>query len=528
MTLKKRIVICVLGMFLSLENIILAIYTSSAINILTSETIDDLLFVSLFTLISLIILFVIKVLFQKIKNEEIGKVNVKARKDLMETHLVNSNKKLTMNMLSNDIKFLEENYYTKKINQYLEVSSFLLSLFTSLWLGWQATIIIVALSLLSVFVPKLFQNKLNQKTNDWSKENDKYLNIVKDILNGDKVIQNYLVSDYFNEKHKAAVKGLERRNITLKIFQKVVEFITYSCSHFAILSMILVSGWLVVNEKMEIGNIIGIIQLSNSITFPIVSFVQNRNMIQSSKDILEKQKNFITRKQEHEHIEEIIDRIEVVQLVDLNYKIDESYILKNVNITINADEKILIVGSSGSGKSTLLSILNGDNLGNIEGEITINNKKTNPNILKKYTSRIMQDYYIFEDTLKNNICFGKLYSEDNFKKAIRLAQLSELFKNKDLNYKLEENGKNISGGQRQRIEIARSLIRNKPILLIDEGLSSLDNNTAELIEREILNIENITVVHITHYVNDKFINEYDKIITVKGGEITEFNAKGVI
>lgn len=527
MSFRKKLLIWILGFILSLENIILAMYTASAINILGSDELSSLLKLSLITAMSLILIFGIKILFQQVKHREIGKINVKARKDLMKTLLSDTEKELTMNMLFNDIKFLEDNYYDKKISQYLEVISFILSLVVSLWLGWQATVIIVSLSLLSIFLPKLLQSKLNEKTNEWSDENNHYMDIVKDIFNGNQTIHNYFASDYFYKKHNIGVSQLEERNIKLKVFQKLVEFITFSCSHFAIISMVMVSGWLVVKGKMEIGNIIGIIQLSNSITFPLVSFVQNRNLIQSSIDILKKQKKFIEWDQKENIMEnKDVNQIEVIQLSNLNYNVNENNILSNINITINKGEKILIVGPSGSGKTTLLSLLRGDNWDNTEGEITVNNEKVNPEVLRKLTSRIMQDYYIFEDTFLNNICFGKSYDDESIKKSIRMAQLAELLEKKGSHYELKENGKNISGGQRQRIEIARTLIRNKPILLIDEGLSSLDSITAGIIEETILSDEQRTVVHITHHVSEDIIDKYDKIINVEDGKISNLSAMG--
>lgn len=526
MKLNKKVIIGTLGFIISFENSVLAIYTSAAINILTSGSLKDLFYLTFFTLISLAAIFGFKILFQKVKHQEIGKMNVGARTDLIETFLSGFVKELPMNMLFNDVKFLEDNYYDKKIEQYLNVISFLLSFITSLLLGWEATLIIVLLSLFAIFLPKMLQKKITQKTNRWSEENDSYMNTAKDIINGNKAIQNYSTGDYFIGKHAEAVTHLEKKNVELKVFQKVVEFLTFSVSHLAIISMVLASGWLVMNGKMQLGNIIGIIQLSNSITFPLVVFAKNQNLIQSAKDIFKRQRNFIGLNQEQVMDKQSIDQVfETIELSNVNYTVNDQPILEDINLTINRGEKILLLGPSGSGKSTLLSLLNGENWENAEGKIIVNKKEIKPKSLKSFTSRIMQDYYIFEDTLINNICFGKEYSEEIIDNALHMAQLEEVVQNKGFDYEVTDNGKNLSGGQKQRIEIVRSLITNKPILLVDEGLSSLDKTTGEVIEGYFLNADK-TMVHVTHHINEKYLGKYDIILSIENGKLGETSTVG--
>ena len=93
-----------------------------------------------------------------------------------------------------------------------------------------------------------------------------------------------------------------------------------------------------------------------------------------------------------------------------------------------------------------------------------------------------------------------------------------------LDYSVGENGKNISGGEKQRVAIARSIIQNTPILVIDEGTSSLDNKTAYDIEDKLLNQEDLTIITITHKINKELLQRYDEIIVMDKGEIVEIDS----
>lgn len=130
---------------------------------------------------------------------------------------------------------------------------------------------------------------------------------------------------------------------------------------------------------------------------------------------------------------------------------------------------------------------------------------------------------MFDKTLKENIILGKDFSEDDLEKAIENSGVSEFLEilPKGMNSEIGENGNNLSGGQKQRVAIARSLIQNTPILLLDEGTSALDSKTAFEIEDTLLKIDNLTVITVTHKLIDSVLNRYDEIIVMDEGNIVE-------
>lgn len=133
---------------------------------------------------------------------------------------------------------------------------------------------------------------------------------------------------------------------------------------------------------------------------------------------------------------------------------------------------------------------------------------------------------MFDNSIKNNILLWKEFDDQKIKSALEASGVNKfLYKLEDgLDYSVGENGKNISGGEKQRVAIARSIIQNTPILVIDEGTSSLDNKTAYDIEDKLLNQEDLTIITITHKINKELLQRYDEIIVMDKGEIVEIDS----
>lgn len=125
---------------------------------------------------------------------------------------------------------------------------------------------------------------------------------------------------------------------------------------------------------------------------------------------------------------------------------------------------------------------------------------------------VSQNSYIFSDTLRFNITLGDKIDDSEIIKTLKLLNLEELLSENGLELILEENGKNLSGGQKQRIALARALIRNKKILLLDDVTSSLDKENASIIENIVLNDKDLTVILISHNISEENRTKFDNII----------------
>ena len=210
--------------------------------------------------------------------------------------------------------------------------------------------------------------------------------------------------------------------------------------------------------------------------------------------------------------------------VSFNYKEDKD-ILKNINFTAKQGEVTALIGPSGGGKSTISKLAARFWDAN-EGKITLGGvdlKTIDPEALLKNYAIVFQDVVLFNNTVKENIRIGSHgASDEEVYEVAKLARCDEFVKNLPDGYDtlIGENGSLLSGGERQRISIARALLKNAPIILLDEATASLDvENESEIQKALSILIKNKTVIVIAHRM--RTIANADKIVVLKEGKIVE-------
>ena len=182
-----------------------------------------------------------------------------------------------------------------------------------------------------------------------------------------------------------------------------------------------------------------------------------------------------------------------------------------------------IVGPSGSGKSTLLNVLLRTN-NTYQGQVKIDGielKDIKQSSVYELFSVIHQNVFIFNGSLKENITLFKEYSDIQLNNVIKLAGLSELVTSKGMDYICGENGANLSGGERQRISIARCILHATDVLLVDEATASLDCITAADILNSVLDLQDMTKIVVTHYLEESALKRFDFIISISNGKVCE-------
>lgn len=213
-----------------------------------------------------------------------------------------------------------------------------------------------------------------------------------------------------------------------------------------------------------------------------------------------------------------------IRFNNLNYSYDDvNYILKNVSFSINKGEKIMIYGSSGSGKSTLLKLLMRyyeiDRGMIYIGDNDIND--INLSDLRQNITYISQNEVLFNGTILDNLKYYNECDNDDVINMTKLVEFNEILDNKlGLNLLVEENGFNFSGGQRQRIVLARSMLKNSDIILIDEGLNQIDVSLERKILTNIFNkYQDKTIIIISHRLDN--LDLYDRLFKVSDGKVIE-------
>jgi len=217
--------------------------------------------------------------------------------------------------------------------------------------------------------------------------------------------------------------------------------------------------------------------------------------------------------------------IKKIEFKNISLKYENSYALKNINITMKEGENIALVGDSGGGKSTFINMLLRF-YDPADGFIFINGvdiKEFTQESLKYHISLVSQRIYIFQDTLVANIAYGQEIDETRVYKALELADAREFVSSLSdgIYTKMEEFGVNLSGGQRQRIAIARAIYKHSSLLLFDEATSALDNESEKRIKEALdkYSKDKITIT-IAHRLST--IEHADKILVMQKGKIVEF------
>ena len=213
------------------------------------------------------------------------------------------------------------------------------------------------------------------------------------------------------------------------------------------------------------------------------------------------------------------------QNVSFVYPKTEASAVKNINISISGGSTAALVGHSGAGKSTIIKLLPRF-YDPSEGKIKIDNQNINEiklSSLRKNISLVSQDIMLFDDTVRANIAYAKLdASDEEIKKACEFAAASDFIKDLPQSYEtlIGENGIKLSGGQKQRLSIARAVLKNSPVILLDEATSSLDAESEEKVQNAIINLtKNKTTLVIAHRLST--IIRADKIFVLNQGEIVD-------
>ena len=208
----------------------------------------------------------------------------------------------------------------------------------------------------------------------------------------------------------------------------------------------------------------------------------------------------------------------------LTYGYHESApVLNDVSVRFEAGKSYAIVGTSGSGKSTLVNLLMGSS-NDYQGSIRFDQRELRSiatESLYGLVSVVQQNVFIFDDTIRNNITMFRHFDEKLVQQATEKAGLTPLLAERGEDYICGEGGSGLSGGERQRISIARCLLRQTPVLLIDEATAALDAATAYSVSAAILAIEGLTRIVVTHRLEEPLLRKYDEILVLKNGEICE-------
>lgn len=501
----------------SLVNGIYAIVSAEIIRYITSfDQANQLLDIWLFliTTISILsLLYFVSLLNMKYIFDAILIVNQTIKEKYILYHLsksydIKQANSQNLSSVVNDFKYIEQNYTTLFFQIFFNIP---IIVFAGLYLIYHHFLLGSLYILLSTltFIPSyLLRNKLNKNVEVWSAKSSLFLRSVKESFRG-----KFLSKTYFSQKE--SIQNVKRYLNELETsLEKMNFFGDFSITLSAYLSTlgqflpIIFSLILVINGEFEVSLVLAMVSASDRLSGPLEQSLELKTKMESTKNMRAKMVSFL----EHQRMvkdENVLPQVyrPLLDIKDVSFKYRETFILKGMDIKIPYGEKVLITGPSGSGKTTIFNLLQGL-IKPAEGKIRIvdNNAIHYPDGLGIY-ARINQEPILFSETLKFNLTLGKEFPRTEILSALDRVMLLHELGEDYLDRELEENGSKLSGGQKQRIEIARALLHDKKVILMDEGTANLDKETAQSI-RSILYKLDKTIIEIAHHYNHEEIDRY--------------------
>lgn len=516
----RNILMIIILILLTVTEIATSFTLSNTINAMIEQNTNNFIQAIALTFgIYLVFLFItyIKILYQSKTQEEMKihlrhkVVNRLAHTDYQSYHKYKPS--TYSSWLMNDVNQISTQSLTPFYELLAGIISLVISTITLLSLHW----VLIAYTLIALglilFIPKLFNKVITSASIKLTKENETYLSKITDYLNAYDTLFSYRQLPFMQESLDKQAKELS--DVSYK-FQKLMALVAVAGGFGNILGQIgvfAVTGYLVLNDQLSVGSIMVTTTLAGNIFNTAGNLSQHISQIQSSKPIFEKF-NGIEISERSNHMKHSSNTLEDGFLLkNLNFSYEDKQIIDNLTVEFDLAKNYAIIGESGSGKSTLLNLIGG-RLDNYQGSITLDGKEINQETYDELYDNVLyidQNPHIFDGTIRENLEMSQSYSDEELWDVLAKVHLKELISNTNdgLDYYIGESGKLLSGGQKQRLSIARSLLRDKKVLLLDEVTSSLDHDTAVSIESLLLSEEDTSVIMITHNLREEIIDKID-------------------
>lgn len=429
-----------------------------------------------------------------------------------------------ISVLTNDAASIETNYLQNILSLITQCLWFIGSLVMMFVYSWSLTLVVIGLSLIPVILSLAVSGKVVKEETNVSNRNEGFVAMVKDLLSGFPVIKSFKAEKeaeglFFNNN-----KDLEQVKCRRRRAEEMISIITGLCGGMVQIGVFIYGAYLCLNGQITAGVVIAFVQLMNFVLSPIQTVPKLIAGRKAAKALINKLADAV-EEHNYEGGTEVVESLrDGIRISDLHFGYtEEEKVLKGIDLHFEEGKSYAIVGSSGSGKSTLLNLLLGS-YSNYEGSIKVGGVElrdiTSDN-LYDIMSIIQQNVFVFDSTITENICMFKQFPKEAVQSAIDRAGLTELIAAKGEDYRCGENGAALSGGEKQRISIARCLLRNTSVLLMDEATAALDTVTSHMVTEAILDVEGLTRIIVTHKLERDLMERYDQIIVIKKGNIVE-------
>ena len=430
-----------------------------------------------------------------------------------------------LSALTNDAASIETNYLAQMLAMITKAVTFVGALLLMCRYSLLMTAIAAGLTVLPLIASLLTGNRLQAVENRVSERNGEFTAALSDCLAGFTVVKNFRAEQEIFRLFAQSNKALEHEKFTGRRIKTLVGMIGAVTGIFAQLGVFIAGVYLSMKGgSMTPGAVVLFVNLMNFIISPIAELPGLLACRKAAVGLVDKLAAALERSSSREG-SETLNRLEHgIRLENVSFAYEPGKtVLHGINAEFEAGRAYALVGGSGSGKSTLLNLLMAAET-NYSGHILadgIELSDISTESLYGTMAAIQQNVFVFNASIKDNVSMFRDFPKTEMDEAIARAHLGALIRERGEDYLCGENGSGLSGGEKQRISIAQSLLKKSSVLLADEVTAALDAQTAHRVSSDILDLQGITRIVVTHTLEESLLRRYDKIFVLRGGRIEE-------
>lgn len=420
---------------------------------------------------------------------------------------------------TNDANLVKETYRAI-VNLLLGFLQLIIIFFIMLFIDWRFSIIMLILIPIFAIWPRLMRNGIHKRSVTVQETEQKMLSGITDSLRLSKEIRLFNKEEWDMNNMQRSFSSIIRPKILLQVWHALMSF--NQLFYWVILcTLMFFGGRMVLENEVSAGTLIALINYLGFVNEPVHSIIGNYSKLQTTKGAVDRLQKLFELENRTEGTHQLAVSNHKIELNNVSYARNGKTILTDISFKIDEGEFVGIIGRSGSGKSSILKLLS-----RLEepttGAVKVDGVNLQDIKCSSYYDNvclITQENHFFKGTIRDNLLFGDRYTNEELTAALQGVSLLEaIMKLPDqLDSDIGEDGNNLSGGQKQRLAIIRALLKNTPILLLDEVTSALDINT----EREVMDYikrfrQGKTTIVVTHRIHT--IQDADWIMILEDGE----------
>lgn len=384
-------------------------------------------------------------------------------------------------------------------------------------LDYRIAIVTLVLLTMPLYVPKLVEKKLQNAQMEFVNQFENHIKSITDWLNGFEIIKNFSIEKNIKEKFIESNDTTMEKNLKKRQLGYLARTISAMLSYFSHFIILVFAAYLVLSGDFSAGDFFIAVGMIDQLSYPIISLSYFMQDLVSVKPVNKLILEFINQKpMKHGTIEISKKDFKEVLFKDVSFGYeDHENIINNLSMKFSRDKQYLLKGVSGSGKTTSMNLLL-DYYKPSTGTVKINDIPVNEiKNLNGIITVMRQDAILFEDTLRNNITMYQEVSDEKIISILSKVGLDRYTNHDSLDMLIQEGGTNLSGGEKRRVTLARSILRETPILILDEPLANLDEKNAKAIETQLLSIKDRTIIMISHQFSLENVVKLDEVIEFK-------------